>query len=78
MLRVGRYISAEGELNVFAPVTRFMRPDFNIITTVSLRLSHWITIDYTYTFLLKQPDNPAAQVDLSTQGVWLRYSFSSR
>ncbi|MBN1130983.1 MAG: hypothetical protein JXA71_18485, partial [Chitinispirillaceae bacterium] len=71
----------DAELKFFAPVVpeqRLMRPDFDIIANVSWRLSRWITLDYTYTFLLKQPDNIEARIDKSTHGVWLRFSFTSR
>jgi hypothetical protein len=81
IVRIGRVITADGELKIFAPVTpqqRLLRPDFDIFSNISLRLSHWITLDYTYTFLLIRPKNVNAQVDKSTYGVWLRFSFSSR
>jgi hypothetical protein len=81
MLRLGRVITTDAELKIFAPVVpeqRLMRPDFDIIANVSWRLSRWITLDYTYSFLLKQPDNIKARIDKSTHGIWLRFSFTSR
>ncbi len=81
ILRIGRFITADGELNVFAPVTpeqRLLRPDFDLLTNISWRLSNWITLDYTYTFLLKQPEKVDARLNKSTHGVWLRFSYSSR
>jgi hypothetical protein len=81
MLRIAKYITADGELKIIAPVApepRLARPDFDLLTNISWRLSNWITLDYTYTFLLKQPENPEAQLDKSTHGIWLRFSFSSR
>lgn len=81
MLRIARYITADGELKILMPVApeqRLTRPDFDLITNISWRLSNWITLDYTYTFLLKQPENTGARMDKSTHGIWLRFSFSSR
>jgi hypothetical protein len=81
MLRIGRMVTADAELKLFAPVApeqRLTRPDFDIIANVSWRLSHWITLDYTYIYLLKQPDNKEARIDKSTHGIWLRFSFTSR
>jgi hypothetical protein len=81
LLRIARYITADGELKIIAPVApeqRLLRPDFDLLTNISWRLSSWITLDYTYTFLLKQPEKSDAQLDKSTHGIWLRFSFSSR
>jgi hypothetical protein len=81
MLRIARFITADGELKILAPIApeqRLMRPDFDLLTNISWRLSNWITLDYTYTFLLRQPENTDARLDKSTHGIWLRFSFSSR
>lgn len=81
MLRIGRFITADGELQIFAPIApvqRLLRPDFDLLANINWRLSNWITLDYTYTFLLQQPENVAARLDKSTHGVWLRFSYSSR
>ena len=81
MLRLGRVITSDAELNIFAPITpeqRFLRPDFDLLANVSWRLSRWITLDYTYTFRLTQPKEISNRVDQSAHGVWLRFSFSSR
>jgi hypothetical protein len=78
MLRIGRFITADGELKIFAPVApeqRLLRPDFDLLTNISWRLSNWITLDYTYTLLLKQTGTP---LDKSTHGLWLRFSYSNR
>jgi len=78
LLRLGRVITADGELDVFDPIDRPKRPDYNIISTISWRLYHWITLDYNYTYQRQQPENVNAQVNKTTYGVWLRFSFSSR
>lgn len=81
MIRIGRYITADGELKIFAPIApeqRFLRPDFDLQTNVSWRIARWITLDYSYTFLLQQPKEVASQYNNSTQGIWLRFSYSSR
>jgi hypothetical protein len=81
MLRLGRVITADGDLIILAPVApeqRLMRPDFDLIANISWRISRWITADYSYTLLLQQPENEAARIDKSTHGIWLRFSFTSR
>lgn len=81
MVRIGRFITADGDLKVFAPIAptqRLLRPDFDLLANISWRISNLITLDYTYTFLLQQPENVAARLDKSTHGVWLRFSYSSR
>jgi hypothetical protein len=81
MLRIGRVITTDAEVKFFAPVApeqRLTRPDFDILANVSWRLSRWITLDYTYIYLLKQPDNIEARIDKSTHGIWLRFSYTSR
>lgn len=81
MLRIGRFISADGELQIFAPIApeeRFLRPDFNLLTNVSWRITQWINLDYTYSFLLQQPQEVASRYNKSTHGVWLRFSYTRR
>jgi hypothetical protein len=81
MLRIGRMITTDGELDMFMPITpvnRILRPDFNIIGNVNWQISRWVTLAYTYTFQLTQTENISTRVDKSTHGVWLRFSFSSR
>ena len=81
MVRISRFITADGELKIFAPIApeqRLMRPDFDLLTNVSWRIARWVTLDYTYSFLLIQPKEIASRYDKSTHGVWLRFSYSSR
>lgn len=81
ILRIGRYITADGELKIFAPIApeeRLMRPDFDLLTNISWRILRWVTLDYTYSFLLKQPREIDSRYNKSTQGIWLRFSYSSR
>jgi hypothetical protein len=81
IVRLGSLITADGEFKVFAPITphqRLLRPDFDFFSNFSLRLTHLITLDYTYAFLLIRPERTNAQVDKSTHGVWLRFSYSNR
>jgi len=81
MLRIGWFATATAELNIFAPIApelRFMRPDFDLTTTLSWQLSHWVTLDYKYSYMLKQPSDPNLQVDRQSHGVTLRLQFTSR
>lgn len=81
MVRIGRLATAEAELKIFAPVTpeeRVMRPDFDLFANISWRLFTGISLDYTYTFQLSQPEKQGTRVDRSSHGIWLRFSYSSR
>lgn len=80
-LRIGRLGTAAGELRVFAPMypeMRFMRPDFDLTVTLSWRLARALTLDYDYTYTLKQPEDRNAQENYSTHKIYLRFSYSSR
>ncbi|MBN1578012.1 MAG: hypothetical protein JW913_15740 [Chitinispirillaceae bacterium] len=80
-LRIGRFGTAGGELRIFAPIVpemRFTRPDFDLTVTVSWRLARALTLDYDYTYTLKQPEDINARVDYSTHKIYLRFSYSNR
>jgi hypothetical protein len=80
-VRIGRLGTAGGELRVFAPMypeMRFMRPDFDLTVTLSWRLARALTLDYDYTYTLKQPEDRNAQENYSTHKIYLRFSYSSR
>jgi hypothetical protein len=80
-LRIGRLGTAGGEIRVFAPVVpemRFTRPDFDLTLTVSWRLAQSLTLDYDYTYTLKQPEDVNARENYNTHKIYLRFSFSSR
>jgi hypothetical protein len=80
-LHIGRFAIASAELKMFTPVVpemRIKRPDFDLLTTLSWRLSRYITLDYDYRYILIQPENVDARVNTSSHRVWLRFSYSSR
>ncbi|NLD93533.1 MAG: hypothetical protein GX639_12795 [Fibrobacter sp.] len=80
-LRVGRFGTAGAELKVFVPLypeNRLTKPDFNINTILSWQIARGVTLDYEFSYVLKQPTNKDAVVDLATNTVLLRFSFSSR
>lgn len=80
-VRIGRMATASGELRVFAPIVpemRFNRPDFDLTSTLSWRLTRSITLDYDFTFRLKQPEDDKAKENLSSHKIYLRFSYSSR
>jgi hypothetical protein len=80
-LRVGRFGTAGAEVKVFAPLfpeNRFTKPDFDLSTIISWRIARGVTLDYEFNYVLKQPENKDAVVDLATNTVLLRFSFSSR
>lgn len=82
MLRLGRVITINSELKIFAPVApkmRYLTPDFDLRTDVSWRLLRWMTLDYTYKyFLIQAEDLKLRQNNKSSHGIWLRFSYSSR
>jgi hypothetical protein len=80
-LHIGRFAVASAELKMFIPFVpdmRITRPDFDLNTTLSWRLSRYITLDYDYRYILIQPENVDARVNTSSHRVWLRFSYSSR
>jgi hypothetical protein len=80
-LRVGRFGTAGAEIKVFAPLfpeNRFTKPDFDVSTIISWRIARGVTLDYEFNYVLKQPQNKDAAVDLATNTVLLRFSFSSK
>ncbi|MCX7725213.1 MAG: hypothetical protein N2053_00040 [Chitinispirillaceae bacterium] len=80
-IRLGRIGIASGELRIFAPVVpdlRITRPDFDLLLTLSLRLTKGITLDYDYTYLLKQPKDINARENYTTHKIYLRFSYTGR
>jgi len=80
-VRIGKFALATGEIKVFAPIApelRLLRPDLDIRTLVSWRLSQAITLDYEWNYSLLQPENPDLKTDLMEHRVLVRYSFRSR
>jgi len=81
MARLGAFASADAEIRVFAPVIpelRINRPDLDLHSTLSWRLSRIMNLDYTYRRSLKQPTELEVPVHTSSHGIWLRLHFSSR
>ncbi len=84
-LRLGRFITAEGEVIVQFPIEPIIdmhavRPDYWVYwvnTTVSWRISNSVTLDYLYTYQYSQPVSNGPKIDLSQHRVWLRYSFNT-
>lgn len=78
-LRIGRFGSASAEIKLFAPVfpeNRFENPDFDLSTILSWRVARGVTLDYEFSYQLKQPED--AKVNLASNTILLRFSFSSR
>ena len=81
MVRIGTYANAEGEIKLFAPILpepRLDKPDVEINTTLSWRLSRILNLDYTYRQNLKRPAELDVPVHTSSHGIWLRLHYSSR
>jgi hypothetical protein len=84
-LRLGRWITAEGEVIVQFPVQPIIdehtiNPDtwvYWVNTTVSWRISNSVTLDYLYTYQYSKPVSNGPKIDLSQHRVWLRYSFNT-
>lgn len=81
-LRLGRWITAEGEVIVRFPIIpiiqeHMLRPTYWVNTTVSWRIAQSVTLDYLYTYQYSQPLSTDPKVDLSQHRIWLRFSFNS-
>jgi len=80
-LRLGNWAMVRAEARLFAPVApelRFNRPDFDLETTLSWRLTRWLTFDYELVYILKQPEDENLRQDLVRHGVRIRYSLRTR
>ena len=77
LLRVGRFATAETELKVLVPVGRFGEPDVDLTNTMSWHLTRFVSLDYEYTYTLKQPKDLESE-QTSEHRVWIRYSYTSR
>jgi hypothetical protein len=80
--RVGRWITAEGEVIVLFPIGPILqehsiRPNYRVNTIISWRIAKAVTLDYLYMYQYSQPLKTDVKVDLSQHRVWLRYSFNS-
>jgi hypothetical protein len=81
-LRLGRWVTAEGEVIVRFPIVPIikehtLRPSYWVNTTVSWRIAQSITLDYLYTYQYSQPLSTDPKVDLSQHRIWLRFSFNT-
>jgi hypothetical protein len=81
-LRLGRVITADGEVIVQFPIIpvikeHALRPTFWVNTTVSWRIAQSVTLDYLYTYQFSQPLSTDPKVDLSQHRIWLRFSFNT-
>jgi hypothetical protein len=81
-LRLGRWATADGELIVLFPITPILkehtlRPNYQINTIISWRISRSVTLDYLYRYQYSQPLKEDIKIDISQHRVWLRFSFNS-
>jgi hypothetical protein len=81
-IRLGRFATAEGEAIVLFPISPIIlehtiRPNYQVNTTVSWRISRSITLDYLYRYLFSQPLKTDIKNELSQHRIWLRFSFNS-
>jgi hypothetical protein len=84
-LRLGRAITAEGEVIVQFPIEPILAkhavlPDYWVYwvnASVSWRISRSVTLDYLYAFQYNHPLSSGPLVDLSQHRIWLRYSFNT-
>jgi hypothetical protein len=81
-LRLGRWITADGEVIVRFPIIpilkeHMLRPTYWVNTTVSWRIAQSVTLDYLYTYQYSQPLSTDPKVDLSQHRIWLRFSFKT-
>lgn len=79
--RIGRWALARAEMKLFAPLApqfRLLKPDINLETTLSWRLSRALTLDYEYEFAWERPAEEELKVHRQEHTVRLRYSYTSR
>ncbi len=81
-IRLGRWVTAEGEVIVRLPITTIIqehtvRPDYRVNTLVSWRITGSVTLDYLYNYQFSQPLITDTKIDLSQHRIWLRFSFNT-
>jgi hypothetical protein len=82
-LKVGNWAVVRGDYRMRIPIEPLVKrskvlPDWDINTTVSWSLTRFITLDYLFQYTLKQPLEEVAHVDVATNSIFLRFSFTSK
>jgi len=82
-IRVGNWAVVRGDYRMRIPIEPLVKrskvlPDWDINTNVSWSLTRSITLDYLFQYTLKQPLEEMAHVDVATNSIFLRFSFTSK
>jgi hypothetical protein len=82
--RAGNFAVIRGDYRIRIPIAPLVQrpfkvlPDWDVYTTVSWSLTRSITLDYLLQYTLNQPLDQLAHVDITTQSIFLRWSFNSK
>jgi hypothetical protein len=77
-VRLGRIATADTEIKLFSPFSRFTSPDLYSRITLSWRIFRAVTLVYEFEYELNQPEEEALRDNFSTHRVLIRFSYTSR
>lgn len=77
-IQLGRLARVESELKTFFSFNRITRPDFDWWLTLGWRLSRMVTLDYQFSYNLRQSEEEAGREDDSRHRVLLRFTFAGQ
>jgi len=77
-INAGRFGTNEVELRVFAPLERIGEPDFDFRNRISWRVTKSIRLEYLYKYQLQRFSGATPELNTSSHGIFLTYSFTNR
>jgi len=78
LLRLGTFGTAETEFKILLPIERMQEPDVEWTNTLSWRIVRGVTLDYEFTYSLKQPPEADARKNETNHRIIARFSYTSR
>lgn len=76
LLRLGKNISMETEVEYFAPFVRIKEPDIDLNNTLSWRIARFLTLDYYFKYSLVQAKEQNLQKNKTSHRILIRFSFT--
>jgi len=77
-LYMTKYVSLDGDVRPFLPITRIKTPDFRLHTLLSFHPTSWLGLDYDYRFELIQSKEENLRSRINKHRVLTRFSFAKR
>jgi hypothetical protein len=77
-LYISKYISLDGDVRLFLPITRISTPDVRLHNLLSFHPISWLSLDYDYRFELIQSKEENLRSKTNKHRVLARFSFAKR